>query len=84
MASNINRLELGFVAVLHMFNSRRADIELEFLMTEGKGYCARRQERLNEKRLEALIKNREQIVVIPDYINKKKPSTRLTRKPKRP
>jgi len=36
-------------------------------MTEGKGYCARRQERANEKKLEALIKNRENIVIIPDY-----------------
>jgi len=36
-------------------------------MTEGKGYCARRQERIGEKKLDELIRNRDNIVVIPDY-----------------
>jgi hypothetical protein len=35
-------------------------------MTEGKGYCARRQERRNLKKLTELIKNREKIIVIPE------------------
>ncbi len=41
-------------------------------MTEGKGYCARRQERISEKKLKELIKNRDNIVVIPDCPDNKK------------
>ena len=40
-------------------------------MTEGKGYCARRQERISERKLDELIKNRDKIVVIPDYADDK-------------
>jgi hypothetical protein len=36
-------------------------------MTEGKGYCARRQERINEKKIKDLIENKDKIIVIPDY-----------------
>lgn len=36
-------------------------------MTEGKGYCARRQERLNQKKLAEFIEKKDKIVVIPDF-----------------
>ena len=35
-------------------------------MTEGKGYCARRQERMSAKKLAELIKNRDEMILIPD------------------
>ena len=35
-------------------------------MTEGKGYCARRQERMSAKKLAELVENRDKIVIIPD------------------
>ncbi len=35
-------------------------------MTEGKGYCARRQERQSAKKLAALIENRANMIVVPD------------------
>ena len=35
-------------------------------MTEGKGYCARRQERRNIKKLAEIIKNKDTMIVIPD------------------
>ena len=35
-------------------------------MTEGKGFCGRRQERMSRKKIASLIKNKEKIVVIPD------------------
>jgi len=34
-------------------------------MTEGKGYCARRQERRSQKKLAELIKNKDKVIVIP-------------------
>jgi hypothetical protein len=37
-------------------------------MTEGKGYCARRQERINRKKLDEFVRNKEHVVVIPDTI----------------
>lgn len=39
-------------------------------MTEGKGYCARRQENRGLKRLSELIEDKDKIVVIPDYPKK--------------
>ncbi|MEE8571413.1 MAG: hypothetical protein V3S97_10585 [Candidatus Bathyarchaeia archaeon] len=41
-------------------------------MTEGKGYCARRQERMSAKKLAELIENRDEIVLIPDIKDVKK------------
>ena len=41
-------------------------------MTEGKGYCARRQERVNVKKLAEVIENRDKIVVIPDVPTNRK------------
>ena len=35
-------------------------------MTEGKGYCARKQERMSAKKLAELIENREKRIMIPD------------------
>lgn len=35
-------------------------------MTEGKGYCARRQERMSLKKLAQFIENKDNILVIPD------------------
>jgi len=35
-------------------------------VTEGKGYCARRQERMSAKKLAELVENRDKIVIIPD------------------
>ena len=35
-------------------------------VTEGKGYCARRQERMSAKKLAELIDNREKLIMIPD------------------
>jgi hypothetical protein len=39
-------------------------------MTEGKGYCARRQERMSIKKLAKIIENRDTIIVIPDLPDK--------------
>jgi len=39
-------------------------------MVEGKGYCARRQERRSLKRVAEFIENREKIVVVPDLRDK--------------
>ena len=41
-------------------------------MTEGKGYCARRQESTSLKKLAKFIENKDNIVVIPDIIEDKK------------
>jgi hypothetical protein len=41
-------------------------------MTEGKGYCARRQERMSAKKLAELIENRDEMVLIPDIKDAKK------------
>ncbi|MCW4038679.1 MAG: hypothetical protein NWF13_08105 [Candidatus Bathyarchaeota archaeon] len=35
-------------------------------MTEGKGYCARRQERMSAKKLAEFIEDREKRIMIPD------------------
>jgi hypothetical protein len=35
-------------------------------MVEGKGYCARRQERRSLKRIAEFIEKRGEIIVIPD------------------
>jgi len=35
-------------------------------MVEGKGYCARRQERISQKQLAEFLKNKDKIVVVPD------------------
>jgi hypothetical protein len=40
-------------------------------MVEGKGYCARKQERRNAKNMADFIKNKDKIIVIPDLNNKK-------------
>jgi len=39
-------------------------------MVEGKGYCARKQERRNVKEIAEFIKNKDKIIVIPDFDNK--------------
>lgn len=39
-------------------------------MVEGKGYCARKQERRNVKKMADFIKNKDIIIVIPDLNNK--------------
>jgi hypothetical protein len=41
-------------------------------VTEGKGYCARRQERMSAKKLAEFIENRDEIVLIPDIKDVKK------------
>ena len=35
-------------------------------LTEGKGYCARRQEQQEIKKMQDLIENKDSILVIPD------------------
>lgn len=40
-------------------------------MTEGKGYCARRQESISQKKLAKLVENRDNIIVIPDVQDEK-------------
>jgi hypothetical protein len=35
-------------------------------VTEGKGYCARRQERRGLKRLRDLVAKKDDVIVIPD------------------
>ena len=37
-------------------------------MVEGKGYCARKQERKSSKLIADFVENRKKIVVIPDSI----------------
>ena len=46
-------------------------------MVEGKGYCARKQERQSVKKIAEFIRNKDKIVIIPDLteINKKKRKT---------
>jgi hypothetical protein len=39
-------------------------------VVEGKGYCARRQERRNLKRMAEFIENREKMIVIPTLKDK--------------
>ena len=39
-------------------------------MVEGKGYCARKQERKNLKQIAEFIKNKNKIIVIPALIDK--------------
>lgn len=41
-------------------------------MTEGKGYCARRQERMSAKKLAELVANKDKMIVIPDLPDDKK------------
>ena len=41
-------------------------------MTEGKGYCARRQESAGLKKIAKFIENKDNIVVIPDNIEERK------------
>jgi len=36
-------------------------------MTEGKGYCARRQEYRSIKKLAQFVENKDNIIIIPDY-----------------
>jgi len=40
-------------------------------LTEGKGYCARRQERQEMKKMQDFIENKESILVIPDVAKSK-------------
>jgi len=40
-------------------------------MTEGKGYCARRQESTSLKNLAKFIEKKDNIIVIPDIIEEK-------------
>jgi hypothetical protein len=47
-------------------------------LVEGKGYCARKQERRNAKQMAEFIKNKDKIVVIPD-LNKKHEITNGTK-----
>ena len=35
-------------------------------MTEGKGFCARRQERISAKKLAEIIENKDTMIFIPD------------------
>lgn len=44
------------------------DSDMEDLvdLTEGKGFCARRQERQEIKKMQDLIENKDDILVIPD------------------
>lgn len=46
--------------------SERYLIEGVRSMTEGKGYCARRQERRGLKRLRDLVANKDEVIVVPD------------------
>jgi hypothetical protein len=39
-------------------------------MTEGKGYCARRQERMSIKKLAEIIENKDTMIVVPDLPDK--------------
>lgn len=39
-------------------------------MVEGRGYCARRQERRGLKRMAEFIENRYKIIVVPDLTDK--------------
>jgi hypothetical protein len=41
-------------------------------VTEGKGYCARRQERVSAKKLAELVANKDKLIVIPDLLDDKK------------
>lgn len=41
-------------------------------MVEGKGYCGRRQERKNLKKLAEFVENKDKIVVVPDVPKDKK------------
>lgn len=41
-------------------------------MTEGKGYCARRQELMSSKKLAEIIENKDTMIVIPDIPEDKK------------
>jgi len=41
-------------------------------MTEGKGYCARRQERITTKKLAKFIEDMDNIVIVPDIPNERK------------
>jgi hypothetical protein len=38
-------------------------------MVEGKGYCARRQDRRKARQMAEFIKKRKKIIVIPDSMN---------------
>ncbi|MFH0748807.1 MAG: hypothetical protein V1915_02655 [Candidatus Bathyarchaeota archaeon] len=41
-------------------------------MTEGKGYCARRQEHSELKKLSEFIENKNNIIIIPDIVDTRK------------
>ena len=45
-------------------------------MVEGKGYCARKQERKNAKQIAKFIKNKDKIIVIPNLNNKNEDKNR--------
>ena len=36
------------------------------IVTEGKGYCARRQERMSAKKLAEFVENRDKLIMVPD------------------
>jgi hypothetical protein len=40
-------------------------------VTEGKGYCARRQERMSVKKLAEFIENRDNVIMVPDVTEAK-------------
>ena len=42
------------------------------LLTEGKGFCARRQERREMQKMQDLIDNKDEILVFPDITYKEK------------
>jgi hypothetical protein len=66
---NLKRTETFFEGELYNVVVRWNRVWLN--VTEGKGYCARRQERMSikklaEKKLAELVENRDKIVMIPD------------------
>jgi hypothetical protein len=61
---NLKRTETFFEGELYNVVVRWNRVWLN--VTEGKGYCARRQERMSIKKLAELVENRDKIVMIPD------------------
>jgi hypothetical protein len=59
---NINWISALYSAII----SRRGCFRI---MTEGKGYSGRRQERKLNENLAKLIKNKDRILVIPDDLD---------------
>ena len=49
-------------------DSINSDMEDFIDLTEGKGFCARRQERQEIKKMQDLIANKDEILVFPDDI----------------